>query len=642
MIPLLVAGAVIGLGARACASVDNSEAKEKNKEANKIIDKSKKKAQEAKTRCQNSISTLADEKASVLQGNMKRFVKSFSRIRPINFIEVGDLFEVAQFNRNELATIQIMVSNVQKVTVNGVVGGISGTALAVGAADMIAGGSLLSGVGISVGGLAGGAALGAVAAPVFAITGVFSASEAAANLEKAKSNLAKAKKYEDECKTYSLFAKGVSERCDLFYYVLKEVNATWFTDAVNQLEKLVKKKRTIRNFINNIRGKRIYTRQEMQTVASAASLAKMIRTIIDTNILDNKGHLTDKSKKVITEIKKQMDSGKMLPVENPEDEELEADIQKGEAYKPTIEEWKKLDRRLEQKIEKYENAIQSFEKMSKKVTFRFCIGRNIFSKSFKCIFSWVAMFCSFASTIYCLIHYVQTLGCGYTLADGMFFGYLILTLIFLSMNKTNVKDMVHSLEIAYRDSYRSIYNVRTDIMSMEKELNVLTQEYKRYNAILSSAGSELREREIPVKFSNSNTFIGTFEKIYRRSVIYKWILAMGCFAISIGIWGTILLVVLLFSPVKKQPEATNSAPIVTQTPSKKKKSGLSKRKITLKVGKTHKLKLRNKKGKVKWTSSNKKVASVSSSGKVKAKKRGHAKIKAKSGKKEYICRVTVK
>ncbi len=69
---------------------------------------------------------------------------------------------------------------------------------------------------------------------------------------------------------------------------------------------------------------------------------------------------------------------------------------------------------------------------------------------------------------------------------------------------------------------------------------------------------------------------------------------------------------------------------------------LNKTKITLNVGKTANLKLKGAKVK-KWSSSNKKVATVSSKGKVKAKKEGTATIKAKAKNgKTYKCKVTVK
>lgn len=69
---------------------------------------------------------------------------------------------------------------------------------------------------------------------------------------------------------------------------------------------------------------------------------------------------------------------------------------------------------------------------------------------------------------------------------------------------------------------------------------------------------------------------------------------------------------------------------------------LNKTKLSLKVGKKYKLKLKNYKKKVKWSSSKKKVATVSKKGVVTAKKAGTATIKAKAGKKTYKCKVTVK
>lgn len=72
-----------------------------------------------------------------------------------------------------------------------------------------------------------------------------------------------------------------------------------------------------------------------------------------------------------------------------------------------------------------------------------------------------------------------------------------------------------------------------------------------------------------------------------------------------------------------------------------KKPKLNKTSVKLYVGKTVKLKLKNNKKKVVWSSSNKKVATVSKKGVVKAKKAGTAKIRAKVGKKKYTCKVKV-
>lgn len=82
--------------------------------------------------------------------------------------------------------------------------------------------------------------------------------------------------------------------------------------------------------------------------------------------------------------------------------------------------------------------------------------------------------------------------------------------------------------------------------------------------------------------------------------------------------------------------------ISTTNVSAAKKVKLNKTKATIYVGKTVTLKLKNNKKKVKWTTSNKKIATVNKKGKVKGKKAGKVTITAKVGKKKYKCKVTVK
>ena len=82
------------------------------------------------------------------------------------------------------------------------------------------------------------------------------------------------------------------------------------------------------------------------------------------------------------------------------------------------------------------------------------------------------------------------------------------------------------------------------------------------------------------------------------------------------------------------------SPAVSQA-AKKKTPKLNKSKLTLTVGKTAKLKVKNTKKKIKWSSSKKSVATVTKKGKVKAKKAGKTTITAKVGKKKLKCKVTV-
>lgn len=69
---------------------------------------------------------------------------------------------------------------------------------------------------------------------------------------------------------------------------------------------------------------------------------------------------------------------------------------------------------------------------------------------------------------------------------------------------------------------------------------------------------------------------------------------------------------------------------------------LNHKKVTLKVGKSVKLKVKGTKKKVTWKTSKKKIAKVSKKGKVTAKKAGKAKITARVSGKKLVCKVTVK
>lgn len=68
---------------------------------------------------------------------------------------------------------------------------------------------------------------------------------------------------------------------------------------------------------------------------------------------------------------------------------------------------------------------------------------------------------------------------------------------------------------------------------------------------------------------------------------------------------------------------------------------ISKTKKTLYVGQTYTLKIKGTSKKVKWSSSNTKIAKVNSKGKVTAKKKGTVTITAKVSGKKYKCKITI-
>ena len=101
----------------------------------------------------------------------------------------------------------------------------------------------------------------------------------------------------------------------------------------------------------------------------------------------------------------------------------------------------------------------------------------------------------------------------------------------------------------------------------------------------------------------------------------------------------IALVIVLLAGVV----VPNIVPVLNSTISVEASSiRMNTTKKTLYVKKTYTLKLVGTKKKAKWSSSNKSVATVSSTGRVTAKKKGTATITAKVGNKKYTCKITVK
>lgn len=99
----------------------------------------------------------------------------------------------------------------------------------------------------------------------------------------------------------------------------------------------------------------------------------------------------------------------------------------------------------------------------------------------------------------------------------------------------------------------------------------------------------------------------------------------------------ILLTVCLLMTVPVVVSNTENVQVEAAT-----KVKLSCTKKTIKCGETFKLKLIGTNKKVKWSSSNKRIATVTSEGVVKGVGKGNANITALVGKKKYVCKVKVK
>ena len=302
-----------GAGKTIGAISDNSKASDLNERANDIVDEAKKRITSCKDASGKSLQALGAKKAYVLNGNVRRFVDIFSQIKNVDFRNTPGLEEFSKFriDAQDLRGLREMsdfAGSILGGTATGTVAGAltafgaysgvmalgaasSGTAIATlsGAAATNATLAFLGGGSLAAGGLgmAGGMAVlgGLVAAPALAVLGLFMGSSAKKNLENARSNLAEAKKFREEMETASVLCNGIRRRAYMFERLLIRLHIM-LRNANDGMQSAINTYGTdYRNFSQDAK----------KTVGTAASLAKAVKTILDTPILTEDGKLTPES-----------------------------------------------------------------------------------------------------------------------------------------------------------------------------------------------------------------------------------------------------------------------------------------------------------------------------------------------------------
>lgn len=318
-LPLILLG--VGAAFVVKAACDSSDANDINKEANDIVEKAKMKAEKARRSCGMDLEKLGSTKMSILNSSVKHFVRSFGELKNVNFRGSEGLNEMNRLglSSGELAELRQMGDFASSV-LGGVAGGTLGGALtaygAYSAAGWVAcastgtaisslsgaaatnatlaffgGGSLATG-GL---GIAGGTAVlgGLVAGPALAIMGLIVGSKASAAKDEAYSNLAKAKKISEELNLVVDLSTAISKKCFLFTHLLDRLNA-YFVPMIAKME------RAIEQYGPDYSK---FTQTQQEATAIAVSLAKAIKMVLDTPILDKNGNMTSISDDVLKRIK---------------------------------------------------------------------------------------------------------------------------------------------------------------------------------------------------------------------------------------------------------------------------------------------------------------------------------------------------
>ena len=303
----------VGIGKTIKAGMDSKKAKNMNLSAQQLVENSTAFLNRQRFACGHSLGKLGEEKLFVLNTTMVQFLDTFTKIKNVNFRDTEGLDELSKLHIDEaeFRELRSMVNFAGSVA-GGAAAGTAGGALvafgAYGAAQALAvastgtaiaslsgaaatnatlaffgGGSLAAG-GL---GMAGGAAVlgGLVAGPALMVMGFVVGAAAKKNLEKAYTNQMEAIQIAGQLETASLQCEAIRRRTYMFYNLLARLDS-FFLPTIYKMEDIFKTEGDDYS---------VYAMDSKRVIASCASIAVTIKTVLDTPILTDDGILTDES-----------------------------------------------------------------------------------------------------------------------------------------------------------------------------------------------------------------------------------------------------------------------------------------------------------------------------------------------------------
>lgn len=348
-IPIIIGGAIAAKVALAAAGTagavgavkgakaisDTKKANNINQEAKSIVNKAEKQLDEKRKLTNTVIESLGKEKIRILSTSMKDFVDNFSKLKNVNFKksigidELGDLsfsgnalkeLRTASFKAHEIAGSGLAGLGAGVLAGYGTYGAVgmlatasTGTSIATlsGVAASKATLAWLGGGAISAGG--GGMALGAavlggvVVGPALLIGGAVMSSKAKQKLNSAYNNLDEAKVVAKQMESIKMVLGNIRTRSKQTESLLTELNNKYFINAVERLKTIVSTKGL--NWNN-------FSIKEQNQIFISAQLAKTIKIVLDTPILDQDGELTNESSQIIAQTKKKLSQIKNTDFKN--------------------------------------------------------------------------------------------------------------------------------------------------------------------------------------------------------------------------------------------------------------------------------------------------------------------------------------
>ncbi len=301
LIPLLLGGAgLFGAGKLAGSYLNNDEARKINADARELVDHGEDIMETAQNYTAKSLASLGEQKVFILEGSIKNFINIFSRIKDVKFETNSNIDELKDFQLDDKSfnSLHDMSNNASLLS-----GAGRNILTAFGAYSAVSMLSLSSSAIISnLGGAAAGATLsflgggtiaagvtsvlgGVLTAPVLAVLGIFLESSSSRNLEDARSNKIQALKFLKEIEISVSACNGIRKMSYMFWRLLMRLDIL-LSKSNEEMKQIINKNGTdYKNF----------SPDEKKSIAASASLAKAVKTILDTPILTEDGKLTQES-----------------------------------------------------------------------------------------------------------------------------------------------------------------------------------------------------------------------------------------------------------------------------------------------------------------------------------------------------------
>ena len=321
-IAAIAGSAAFGIGKSAKAAYDYHDAKETNAMAKEMVENATEKINLLREQSGKEITSLGERKIEVLENSIAPFIEAFEKLHSVELSESEGLTELSKFKMDKqsfekLKSLSLMTTSLAggvaggaalgAITAFGAYGGVmtfaaasTGTAIASlsGAAATNATLAFLGGGSLAAGGLgmAGGTAIlgGLVAGPSLAVIGLVAGAKAKSNRNEAYSNFAKAREFREEMYLACSLCKGIFMRANLFNRALVKLDLL-FRPMLEELNNIIGTSGTDYSR---------FTPEQKKTVAACMSLAGAIKAILDTPILTEDGNLTEESGEVVDSVNK--------------------------------------------------------------------------------------------------------------------------------------------------------------------------------------------------------------------------------------------------------------------------------------------------------------------------------------------------